>query len=294
MLHIANNVGSRPNLQYHTKCHNQPKCAIKIMIEIQPINARTLILDLVTTNQPPRYTIQQLLKGGEAMGIGASAMRTALSRLTREGQVENVERGLYGIGPQGRPLQSTLLSWRNHRSPPLGWNGAWLAAVIGAGDRADRTVWRRTLRTLRLRGFAEAEPNVWVRPDNITGGLDALRATLAATGGASGLLLLEATGLDPGRESEWRRLWNVPDMQARYKEMKRRMTKSTARLEKMALADAAAETLLIGRTGVRILHFDPGLPEELCPSVHRRAMTETMIAYNQLGTRLWFRLLGID
>lgn len=264
------------------------------MIEISPINARTLILDLVLTNEPPVYTIQQLLKAGEALGIGESAMRSALSRLTREGQVENVQRGLYGIGPKGRPLQDRLLSWRAHVHPPRTWSGGWYLAIAGAADRADRTVWRRTLRALRLQGFAEAEPGIWARPDNTDASLDDFRRILSAIGGAPSLLLLRATEMDEHRLKDWRRLWSVPEMQARYREMQKLMLDSTRDLGRKSVADAAAETLLIGRTGVRILHFDPALPEELCPSEFRRKMTETMITYNRRGTKLWFDLLGIS
>lgn len=291
---IADIVAIGTYLQYCGKCHNATKYATKIMIEISPINARTLILDLVLTNEPPVYTIQQLLKAGEALGIGESAIRSALSRLTREGQVENVQRGLYGIGPKGRPLQDRLLSWREHVHPPRAWSGGWYLAIAGAADRADRTVWRRTLRALRLQGFAEAEPGIWARPDNTDTSLDDFRRILLAIGGAPSLLLLRATEMDEHRLKGWRRLWSVPEMQARYREMQKLMLDSTRDLGRKSVADAAAETLLIGRTGVRILHFDPALPEELCPSEFRRKMTETMITYNRRGTKLWFDLLGIS
>jgi len=264
------------------------------MIELAPINPRTLILDLVVTNQPPVYSIRQLLTAGAALDMGPSAIRTALSRLTREGQVEHVDRGLYGIGPRGRPLQQRLLAWQQHATIPANWNGDWLLAFCGTADRSNRTVWRRTLRALRLRGFAEAETNVWVRPDNITDSLEDLRQTLCATGGSTGLLLLRASGLDADREAAYRGLWDVPRMLADYQEMDEMLRHSMAGLKSKSISEAAAESLMKGRTCIRMLNFDPALPEALCPSGPRRSMTRTMIAYNKIGTQLWFELLEIE
>jgi len=258
------------------------------------LDARTLLLDLVGTNRPPAYTVQQLLKAGEAFGIGSAAMRTALSRLTRDGQIEHLERGLYGAGPAARPWQRQLRTWHKHAVRPTGWKEDWLVAVAGTADRTNRTVWRHTQRVLRLWGFAEAKANVWVRPGNIEDSLDDRRRQMSEYGGSSGLMIVRATQLDPVQESAFRALWDVPRMQAQYTEMNRRLELSAAQINSKSVADAAAEALLLGRTCIRMLNLDPALPEELCPSANRRKMTRSMIAYNQKGTETWFKFLGID
>lgn len=267
---------------------------MEMTIQISALDARTLLLDLVVTNRPPAYTVQQLLKAGEAFGIGSTAMRTALSRLTRDGQIEHLERGLYGIGPAARPLQRQLRAWHKHAVGPTGWKEDWLIAVVGTADRTNRTVWRHTQRVLRLWGFAEAEANVWVRPGNIPDALEDRRQHMREAGGSSGLMIIRATELDSNRESAFRALWDVPRMQAQYIEMNRRLELSAAKIKSKSAVDAAAEALLLGRACIRTLNFDPALPEELCPSANRRKMTRSMIAYNQKGTEIWFEFLGIN
>jgi phenylacetic acid degradation operon negative regulatory protein len=262
--------------------------------EVTKIDARTLLLDLVVTGQPPVYPAQNLVKAGQAFGIGPSAMRAALSRLTREGKIDIVGRGLYGIGEGARPLQRQLRAWETQAKPPKVWNGGWLLAIAGPGDRENRTVWRRTRRMLRLRGFAEAEANVWARPDNMTGSVEQLRSLIKQTGGAPSLLVIRCSDLDQARQEAWRGLWDVAQMQRVYQAMHECLVESAAGLDGKSLAEAAAETLTLGRACIRILNLDPSLPEEFCPSAHRRALARTMIAYNRKGTATWFRFLGLD
>jgi hypothetical protein len=107
-------------------------------------------------------------------------------------------------------------------------------------------------------------------------------------------MIIHATGLDPIREAAFRALWDVPRMQAQYIELNRLLKQSTAQLKSKPISDAAVEALTLGRWCIRTLNFDPALPEELCPSVNRRRMTRTMIAYIEIGTKIWFKLLGVD
>lgn len=263
-------------------------------MQTSALDARTLLLDLMVTNQPPAYTVQQLLKAGDAFGIGPAAIRTALSRLTRDGQIEHPERGLYGIGPAARPLQRQLLAWHRHADRPAGWQGDWLLVLAGAADRTNRTIWRRTLRLLRLWGFAEAEASMWVRPGNIADSLEDRRQQMREYGGSASLMIVRATALDPVREAAFRALWDVPRMQAQYIELNRLLEVSSAQLGSRSVIDAAAETLLLGRACIRALNLDPALPEEFCPSANRRKLARNMTAYNRKGTDIWFRLLAID
>ncbi len=291
MRNLSNKDKCRNNL---LECHNRALSAMEMTTQTSALDARTLLLDLVVTNRPPAYTVQQLLKAGEAFGIGSTAMRTALSRLTRDGQIEHLERGLYGIGPAARPLQRQLRAWHKHAAKPTDWQKDWLVAVVGTTVRTNRTVWRRTQRVLRLWGFAEAETNVWVRPGNIPDAIENRRQDMKDAGGSSCLMIIRATELDPIREAAFRALWDVPRMQAKYIEMNRLLEHSAAHLKSIPVLEAAAEALLLGRACIRTLNFDPALPEELCPSANRRKMTRSMIAYNQKGTEIWLKLLGIN
>ncbi|MFC7333025.1 hypothetical protein [Rhodocista pekingensis] len=264
--------------------------------EAGAISARTLILDLMDTGSPPDFSTRDLVQAGAAFGLEATGIRTALTRLRQEGRVRALDRGRYAIGAKAEPLQHRILGWREVQSRRRLWGGGWLLAVAGPQERANRTLWRHTVRALDLEGFAEAETNVWVRPDNLEGGPEggaaAMRRRLLALDGAPSLLLVQATALDEQREARFRTLWPVAGLAASHAGLVRRLAESAARLPALPLVEAAAESLLTGREAIRAILRDPLLPEALCPPDALTALIAAMDAYDRLGKDIWRRYLG--
>jgi phenylacetic acid degradation operon negative regulatory protein len=258
-----------------------------IMIEGNPTSARTLILDLFDTGDPPDFSVAELVRAGAAFRIEGPGIRTALTRLKSEGRVRPVARGRYTIGANAEPLQQRILGWRTRLDGRREWNGDWLLAVAGPQERADRTVWRRTLRALELEGFAEAETNVWARPDNLAGGADGARRRLADLEAAPSLFLFEARGLDPERAARFRALWQSDALRAAHRRLAEDLDRSAEAVRDMDLAAAAAETLRIGREAVRRIMRDPLLPDELCPTDALVELVEAMARYDRIGKRMW-------
>lgn len=256
------------------------------------ITARTLILDLLDTGSPPDFSTRDLVHAGAAFGLEATGIRTALTRLRQEGRVRALDRGRYTIGARAEPLQHRIQGWREVQRRRRPWAGGWLLAIAGPQERANRTVWRHTVRALELEGFAEAETNVWARPDNLSGGAAAMRRSLLALDGAPSLLVVETTALDDDRQERFRTLWPVAGLTASHAGLVRRLESSAARLPGLALEAAAAETLLVGREAVRAILRDPLLPEELCPPDGLSALIAAMDDYDRRGKEIWRRYLG--
>lgn len=251
------------------------------------MSARTLILDLFDTGDPPDFSVAELVRAGAAFGIEAPGIRTALTRLKAEGRVRAIARGRYEIGANAEPLKQRILGWRTRLAGRRGWDGHWLLAVAGPPERADRTTWRRTLRALELEGFAEAETNLWARPDNLAGGAAGARDRLAWLEAAPTLLLVEARDLDAEREARFRDLWQVDELRAQHRALAASLERSAASIADMDLSAAAAETLTLGRQAIRRITRDPLLPEELGPSDDLTRLVDAMIVYDRIGKRVW-------
>jgi phenylacetic acid degradation operon negative regulatory protein len=69
------------------------------------------------------------------------------------------------------------------------------------------------------------------------------------------------------------------------------MESSQRRVERMELANAAGETLVLGRDVVRHINLDPLLPEELMPQQPLRAMVHAMLAYDDQARAIWRRFM---
>lgn len=256
------------------------------------VSARSVILDLLATDAGAAFSAADLLRAGAAFGLGAVGMRTAMTRLKAEGRLVQKARGLYGVGPAAEALQRRVLGWRSVQARRRGWSGQWLLALAGPDERADRTVWRRTLKALALEGFAEAETNVWVRPANLAGGAEAMRARLGELGHARSLLIVTADEVDARRADRFAGLWDGPAIAAGHADMAAALGGSEARLADADPAAAAAETLALGRRAVRRIVRDPLLPETFGTADALAGLVAAMDRYDRFGKAVWRRYLA--
>ncbi len=263
-----------------------------IVAEDDAMSARTLILDLLDTGEPPAFSASDLVRAGAAFGIEAPGIRTALTRLKSEGRVQPIARGRYTIGANAEPLKRRILGWRTRLDRRRAWDGQWLLAIAGPQERADRTAWRRTLRALDLEGFAEAEVNIWARPDNLADGAAGMRQRLAELEAAPSLFVVEARALDSARATYFPTLWQSDALRASHTRLAARLERSAADVEASDLPVAAAETLRLGRQAIRAIMRDPLLPEDLCPSDALTDLIATMTRYDRLGKRIWTQYLA--
>lgn len=253
--------------------------------------ARDLLLRLLTVAEGGRLPVTEAVKGCALFGISENNARVALTRLVTAGLVEAVERGVYRLGPRGRALAADVLAWREAEQRTRAWSGAWVAVHTSALGRTDRPALRGRQRALALAGLRELDAGLFVRPDNIAGGVATLRERLQALGLPRQAVVFQAAQFDDEREARARRLWNVALLERSYASGLQKLERALARLPRLALDTAAREAYLLGDEGIHQLVFDPMLPQPLVDVGLRRAYAEVVQRYDEAGREVWRRFM---
>lgn len=251
--------------------------------------ARELLLRLLLAADEGVLGSAQAVKGCALFGISENNTRVALARLVTAGLAEVVGRGAYRLGPEGRALGADVTAWRDAERRVRAWQGGWVAVLTAALGKADRSNWRIATRALALVGLRELEAGLYLRPDNVAGGVAAARERLRALGLPAHAPVFAAADLDPAREKAARRLWDAAALERGYREGRRKLEKSLLRLPKLAVDEAAREAYLAGDAAIHQLIFDPMLPEPLVDVGERRAFADAVRQYDDAGRRIWRR-----
>jgi phenylacetic acid degradation operon negative regulatory protein len=246
---------------------------------VQP-GARSLILDLLATLRDGAMPVRALVAAGALFGIEDNAVRVALARLLAAGLVARDERGRYRAGARAAAVGRAVAGWRQREDELRAWDGGWVAAIGPAGGRAGA-------RALRFLAFRTLRPGLAIRPDNLRGGVGAVRARLVGLGLPAGVPVAGVCQLDPVLEARARGLWDVAAIRAGYRDMRVALAASERRLPKLPPARAMAESFLLGGRAIRQLVLDPLLPEGLVPAAERAALIAAMRRYDRAGRAAW-------
>lgn len=189
-----------------------------------------------------------------SLGIAAPAVRTAVSRIAREGWLEAVERDSRGYAVTARGRQRLQEAHaRIYRTRPLRWDGRWHVVVVHrAADRSERS---RTARSLEFLGYGRLAPDTWVAPRESP---ELGRALAPAAADWSAF----RADFQRGDRELVERVWNTGRLATAYR-----------RFTDVALdqpAPTGPEEAFVTRTELvhawRIFLFsDPGLPAEVLP-----------------------------
>jgi phenylacetic acid degradation operon negative regulatory protein len=273
---------------------------------MQP-TARSLTLDLLSTLRSGSMPVRALVAAAELFGIEENSLRVSLARLYAAGSVDRDERGRYRLARTETPLKQQVLGWRGlERRIVDAWSGDWVA-VIGA-PQGRRSPARRSSRALELLGMRALRPGLHVRPDNLVGGVDALRTRYAGlceptrsesqSGGGEEMSppvvarLADVVELDARRA---RALWNAERLERDYATLLETLYDSERRLDALPPAEAMVESFLVGGRVLRALNVDPLLPAPIVDVAARRALVEAMLRYDRAGRAKWSQFLaGFD
>jgi phenylacetic acid degradation operon negative regulatory protein len=249
-----------------------------------PPTPRSLILDLLSTLRRGAFPVGALVAAGECFGLEAGTIRVALARLLEAGLVERAERGRYRLGPDASAVRGRVAAWRGLEERTRPWGGGWIAVH---GSTPDRTARKRGERALRLLGFRELSRGLRLRPDNLAGGADEVRAALQALGLDPSLLVFALDDLDSAADARARGLWDVAALRRALREARAAVEASERRLGRCAPREAMVESFLVGGRALRELALDPLLPEPICPPGERAALVSAMRRYDRLGKACW-------
>jgi len=256
------------------------------------LGAADLVLDILSTHDARQVSVAALCRAGEVCGLRDQNVRVALNRLVRQGKIANPARGLYALNPGGSGLFGEVESWLSKERRAVAWQGGWVGVVDGAVPRREKTLWRRHERALMLRGFRALETSgLQLRPDNLHGGVTALRDDLRGLGLADQASVIAISGLSDDDEQRAWKLWDLQGLERLYQDMLARLERSQAGLHTQAPEVAARESLLLGRAAIRSIIHDPLLPDALMGGDLRHRLIERMRAYQRQAKALWMEVL---
>lgn len=255
-------------------------------------NPRHLILNLLLGRRGQALTASQAVASCALFGVSENSSRVALARLLAAGLVQLAGRGAYTLGPAAAELAADVSSWREAEQRVDRWDGGWIAVHVGNLGRSDRPALRIRDRALGLLGLVEFERGLHLRPDNLAGGVAAVRARLHALGLATDATVFVASGFDAGCEQRVRALWDGDALNVRYRQTRARLDDWLARAPSQAPEVAARESFLIGHDAIRALVFDPLLPAPLVDVPARHAFVQAVLRFDAAGQAIWQRFFG--
>lgn len=250
-------------------------------------NPRNLILNLLLASDGTPMPAREAVSACALFGIRENSVRVTLARLAAAGLIEAVGRGAYRLGPGAAGLAADVSTWRGAEQRVTEWGGAWIAAHVGGLGRSDRVALRSRQRALALLGMRELDRGLFVRPDNLAGGVAAVRVRLLKLGLDEAAAVFVANDFDAARERRARALWDGKALDRGYRETRKRLQAWLARAGKLAPEVAARESFLLGNDAIRQLVFDPLLPAPLVDVEARRAFVEAVQQYDRVGHAIW-------
>jgi phenylacetic acid degradation operon negative regulatory protein len=257
-------------------------------------NPRHLILKLLLGAEGGPLSARDAIASCALFGIRENSVRVALVRLSADGMIEAEARGTYRIGPNAAELAENVRAWRTAESRVRKWTGAWIAVHCGALGRSDRAGLRQRDRALQLLGFCELDRGLFVRPDNLVGGVTGVRSRLHKLGLDAEAAVFAVTSFDGERDARARALWNGKALTKSYVHMRQRLEKWLTRAKSLDLDVAARESFLLGNDAIRQLVFDPLLPEPLADVNARRAFVDTVVEFDRVGHAIWRQLTSSE
>lgn len=253
-------------------------------------NPRNLILKLLQAADGEPLSAREAVASAALLGIRENSVRVALVRLAAAGLIKATGRGAYRLGPKAVVLAAEVATWRNAGQRLVDWDGSWVGVHTAGLDRSDRTALRARERAFALLGLRELERGLFVRPDNLVGGVAALRERLETLDVDQQAATFRISGFDNEHERRARALWDSKALNRHYRDSRRQLERWMAGAGKLEPEVAARESFLLGNEAIRSLVFDPLLPAPLVDTAARQAFIDTVLRYDRAGHRIWQQL----
>jgi phenylacetic acid degradation operon negative regulatory protein len=261
------------------------------------VSAKAVVLEVLSAGESiykGTLPVRSLVQAASVFDIAENSVRVAIVRLRAEGLLESPDRGEYRLGPSAQFVNDKIHGWRTVSTRTAGWDGSWMAVFTADLSRTDRPALRKRLRALRYLGFQELKQGLFVRPNNLSPGIDGIRDELIALGLDASASVFRIAELERGEEARARAMWDAHSLEQSYSRLHGELSTSMNRLEELPLNDSVREAFLLGREGIRQVVLDPLLPEPLVDEEKRSALVGTLRDYCDKGLNLWTRFLQLD
>lgn len=253
------------------------------------ISAKRLILELLSASPAQTLDVSQLATGAGVFGITDNSVRVTLSRLVAAGLLTMHGRGSYTLAGEARDVQRFVAVWRTRLDEIVPWQGSWLAILTTALPKTERSAWRRLTTILRLGGFREFRPGLYLRPDNLRDGLSQALAAVEDFG--LGIMrVADFAGEAPDVEA----LWACRALASEYRTRLLALERARRQIAKATPTSGAQIAFSVGAAAIRTIVRDPLLPDTLVDAEARRQLVDDMLAFDRLGRSLWDNVMGIE
>lgn len=259
---------------------------------IEKPNARRVILNLLGVTEDGVLSATEAIAACALFDVSENSARVTMARLVQEGLVEQAGRGLYTLGENWRKIAFDVAGWRAVEARLVPWQGHWVVAVTAGLPRSDRKALRTRQRALTMLGMRDLGHGIFIRPDNLVGGVAAVRARLVSLGLERQTPVFRADDFDAPRQNKAMTLWNIDDLAAAYQRDMARLQDWERQADTLPLPDAARESFMLGDDAIRKIVFDPMLPAPLIDESDRHDFIAAMIRFDELGKRIWHRFMG--
>lgn len=252
-------------------------------------SAKRLILSVLSQPNLQEMSLKQLVAWGELFDHEPATVRVTAGRLTKQGLLENTDRGVYTVGPSGQALQKTASAWTVILDQVGDWSGDWLCIHTAHLGRSNKSILRERERALRLVGFEQLVTGLWCRPDNLIEPVAVSFDRLISLGLDAEAILSQMKSTAIGPMTNPASLWSPEQLGTKYSEMNALVEHSQEQLEHIDFNLAMRESFLIGEHVIRQINADPLLPDEMIDAAMRKQMVAAMRAYDAYCHPLWIQ-----
>ena len=249
---------------------------------------RLLLLRLLTVAEANTLTASEAVLAGSIFGMTENSIRVTLARLTQAELAEAAGPANYRLGPKAQKLGADVALWHTADKRTVKSDGSWIAVATGGLPRSDRKVLRARARALSLLGFRELEKGLYLRPNNLLGGIVVVRKRLLDLGLEEEAAVFKANDFDDVRQKEALELWSDIHLEKHYEKMSQQLTGWLQHMDELPPDIALREIFILGDAGIRSVIFDPLLPIPLVDEEARQKYFDTVRRINEEGRRLWF------
>lgn len=248
---------------------------------------RLLLLRLLTVADANTLSAAEAVLAGSIFGMTENSIRVTLARLIKADLAEITGPANYRLGPKAQKLGADVALWHTADKRAVKSDGSWIAVATSGLPRSDRKILRVRMRALSLLGFRELDKGLYLRPNNLLGGIDGIRKRLLDLGLEDKAIVFKADGFDEVRQKEALELWSDMNLEQHYKKTSQQLTNWLTAMDELSSNVALKEIFILGDAGIRSIIFDPLLPHPLVNEVARQEYFDTVRLINEEGRRLW-------
>lgn len=255
---------------------------------------RLLIMRLLTVADNHTLNISEAILAGTVFGITENSIRVTMARLVQAELAEAIAPATYRLGPKAQKLGDDVASWHTSNTKTMKSDGSWIAVATGGLPRSDRKILRARDRALSLLGFRQLDKGLYIRPNNLHGGINGVRKRLLNLGLGKEAIIFKADDFDDQRQKKALALWSDMQLVTHYKEMSAQLNEWLANKDNLSADTALREVFMLGDAAIRSVIFDPLLPAPLVDETARQQCFDTVRRFNDEGRRLWLAFFAAN